>query len=122
MTSHRWYDTQQVTKGQQLYDTHCVSCHRDNAVGAKNWKHKDKSGFLPPPPLNGDAHTWHHDAALLLKIMDEGGTLYDGVMPGFKEVLSQKEKLQILAYIQHFWDDETYRYWMKTIQKEKTLQ
>ena len=120
-TQTRWYEKERVSKGETLYNQYCISCHNKNAVGTKQWKKMDKDGFLPPPPLNGTAHTWHHDADLLFKIIDEGGALYNGKMPPFKDVLSHQDKLNILAYIQNFWKDETYSIWIEEIQKGKEV-
>lgn len=117
----RWYIEERVTRGESLYNKYCVSCHQKDATGTKEWKKRDTEGFLPPPPLNGTAHTWHHDADLLFKIMDEGGSLYNGKMPPFKNVLSRENKLDILAYLQSFWSDETYSIWTEEIQKGKNV-
>ncbi|MCV6608933.1 MAG: cytochrome c [Campylobacterales bacterium] len=120
-SQERWYEKERISKGKTLYNQYCISCHNKNAAGTKDWKKTDKDGFLPPPPLNGTAHTWHHDADLLFKIMDEGGALYNGKMPPFKDVLTKEDKLNILAYIQNFWKNETYEIWIEEIQKGREV-
>ncbi|MDQ6970241.1 MAG: cytochrome c [Mariprofundus sp.] len=108
----RWYSEAQVQTGQMLFENHCASCHGLQAQGlVANWKQRDDNGLLPPPPLNGSPHAWHHAMPLLLEIVQQGGSLYDGNMPGFVDVLNTQEQLATVAYFQSYWDDETYNLW-----------
>ncbi len=108
----RWYSEAQVQTGQQLFENHCAACHGLQAQGlVANWKQRDDNGLLPPPPLNGSAHAWHHAMPLLLEIVQQGGSLYDGSMPGFVDVLNTQEQLATVAYFQSYWDNETYNLW-----------
>jgi len=108
----RWYVATQVRAGELLFEKHCAQCHGLQAQGVfENWKQRLPDGSLPPPPLNGTAHAWHHDMPLLLEIVQQGGALYDGKMPGFDEVLNKQEQLAVVAYFQSFWDDEIYHLW-----------
>ncbi len=108
----RWYSDQQVTQGKELFQKHCASCHGFNAQGMyADWKSRLSDGYLPPPPLNGTAHAWHHRLPLLQEIVRKGGALYDGKMPGFAGVLSEDEIFSVIAYFQSFWDEETYGMW-----------
>ena len=47
---------------------------------------QEDGGTLPPPPLNGDGHTWHHADGLLYEIVSQGGKmLEDPSYPGLQE-------------------------------------
>jgi len=107
----RWYSVQQVASGALLFKQNCASCHGENAEGTLDWKSRDHQGFLPPPPLNGTAHTWHHDKQLLTNIIKEGGARYNGKMPPFQNRLSNTEIDNIIAYFQSTWTDNIYFRW-----------
>lgn len=108
----RWYSAAQIKTGQAVFESHCVQCHGFKAQGlVANWQSRLADGSYPPPPLNGTAHAWHHDLSLLLQIVQEGGAVFDGNMPGFTEVLNKQEQLAVVAYFQSFWNDDIYRMW-----------
>ena len=109
----RWYTEQQLTKGEQVYTTHCIGCHKEKASGIKAWKKALPDGSYPPPPLNGTAHAWHHSIAALTTTINEGGKPFGGKMPAFKQVLNDSEKLAVIAYFQSFWSEEIYKRWLK---------
>ncbi len=44
-------------------------------------------------------------------IVQRGGSLYDGSMPAFGDVLDAEQQLAVVAYFQSYWDDETYALW-----------
>ena len=75
------------------------------------WKKILSDGSYPPPPLNGNAHAWHHPKSKLKDIISNGGKLYDGKMPAFKEILSSRQEDELIAYFQHFWSDDIYSIW-----------
>jgi len=108
----RWYSEEEVAIGSKIFASNCVSCHGKRAEGiTENWKVRFEDGSLPPPPLNGSAHAWHHPLPLLLQIVQQGGALYDGTMPGFGNSLSEEEQYAVIAWFQSLWDDETYGLW-----------
>lgn len=111
-TSKRWYSESQVSVGEQLFQNNCASCHGDQAQGlVTDWKKTLPDGSYPPPPLNGTAHAWHHPLPQLLRTIEQGGVPLGGVMPGFANKLSEKERLAVIAYFQNFWSDEIYQRW-----------
>ncbi|NIO06940.1 MAG: c-type cytochrome [Deltaproteobacteria bacterium] len=112
---NRWFKPSQVALGQDVFRTHCEVCHGERGKGNQGWKQRLPDGSFPPPPLNGTGHTWHHRLSLLLRIIDDGGKLYSGKMPGFKGKLSKKEKIAVLAYVQSLWSPEVYSYWDKNL-------
>ena len=109
--NQRWYSDQQVERGVTLFRQHCASCHGQNGEATANWKQTDANGNYPPPPLNGTAHTWHHDLDLLRRTIREGGTKIGGQMPGFEGRLSAAEIDSIIAFFQSKWPDEIYARW-----------
>lgn len=109
----RWYTPNQVNSGELLFQTHCVSCHKAKAEGTTNWKQCLADGSLPPPPLNGTAHAWHHALPVLLRTIEQGGVPLGGTMPAFQQLLSTSERLAVVAYIQSLWSDEIYQNWQQ---------
>ena len=109
--NERWYSDEQVKKGKELFRLNCASCHGQNAEATPNWKQTDANGNYPPPPLNGTAHTWHHDLGLLRRTIREGGAKLGGQMPGFEGHLSASEIDSIIAFFQSKWSDEIYQRW-----------
>jgi len=93
-----------------VYEKHCIACHNENAEGTADWKKKRADGSLPPP-LNGSAHPWHHELPVLFSVINNGGKLLGGNVPGIREVLTDEKKQAVIAYFQSFWSDETYQRW-----------
>ena len=108
----RWYRESQVTAGAQVYSLNCAQCHGEQAQGmVSDWRQRLDDGSLPPPPLNGSAHTWHHPQSVLLQVINSGGADFGGNMPPFATELDETEKLAVIAYFQSFWSDEIYDQW-----------
>lgn len=110
-TLQRWYSSDQVKRGEQIFKQNCASCHGQNAEATPNWKQTDVNGVYPPPPLNGTAHAWHHDIDVLRKQIREGGIKLGGVMPPFEDKLSSEQIDQAIAYFQSKWPDDLYEKW-----------
>ena len=109
----RIYSTQQVELGKTTFQTHCQSCHGLEGIGeVKEWQKSRADGTFPAPPLNGTAHTWHHNLRVLLGTINRGGIPLGGRMPSFKSILSDDEKFAVLAYVQSLWPDEIYEVWL----------
>jgi len=107
----RWYNRSQVSKGNDIFQAHCASCHQADASGVKNWRIKDETGAYPPPPLNGTAHTWHHNLDVLRRTVRLGGKRLGGTMPGFSEKLTDQQVDSVLAWVQSNWPDNIYEAW-----------
>ena len=65
---------------------------------------------MPAPPHNETGHTWHHPALVLFRITKLGvaqiaGDGYESDMPGFADILSDQQILEVLAYIKSTWSD-----------------
>ena len=63
------YDPAVVSRGKELFAANCATCHGIGGEGQPNWHITKDDGTLPPPPLNGDGHTWHHGDGLLYRII-----------------------------------------------------
>ncbi len=116
--SERWYSKQQAEAGEAIYRANCMSCHLEAGAGAENWWERDTEGRLPPPPLNGTAHTWHHDLFTLVKIVLDGGSRFGGNMPGFSRQLSAREIVDVIAYVQSLWPDEIHDIWAESFPED----
>lgn len=107
----RWYTKEQVSLGKEVFFKNCASCHGQKAEETVEWRKKLADGSYPAPPLNDQAHAWHHPKWQLMQIIDNGGASYGGKMPGFKDSLTTNEKEAAIAYFQTFWADEFYNLW-----------
>ena len=107
----RWYGSDQLDKGGQLFQQLCASCHGANAELTIDWKKTDSNGKYPPPPLNGTAHAWHHSLQQLKQTIKSGGVPLGGVMPAFESKLSDADIDAVISYFQSKWPEQTYRKW-----------
>ena len=107
----RWYEQETLQRGAMVFQKNCASCHKANAEGTLEWKKRDALGVLPPPPLNGTAHAWHHDKEVLKITIQEGGAKLGGTMPAFNDKLSGSDIDAAIAYFQSKWSDELYQDW-----------
>lgn len=107
----RWYTDDQVVLGRVVFQVHCASCHGERAEATPDWRKTGGDGHYPPPPLNGTAHGWHHSLGVLKQTIQEGGAASGGVMPPFRDVLSDEESVAAIAYFQSFWSDQIYGRW-----------
>ncbi len=101
--------------GQEIFASTCAACHGVNGEGQPNWHIPRDDGTLPAPPLNGDAHTWHHGDGLLYRIVRDGGSFlevpsipgFKSSMPAFGEQLSHQELVAVITFIKTFWTGKT---------------
>jgi len=106
LSSEQSEDVSGPRTGEQIFASTCAVCHGDGGEGAENWMVREEDGRLPPPPLNGDGHTWHHSDGVLYRIVSEGGAGigFGSNMPGFKEELTREEIIAVLEYIKSLWE------------------
>ncbi len=107
----RWFTPEQVSRGKVHYMQHCADCHKADASGTRDWRTPTADGHYPPPPLNDDAHAWHHSNMVLLETIQKGGIAFGGVMPPFEDKLSKSQMMDVIAYFQNTWSDEIYAIW-----------
>ncbi len=111
------YDPAVVSRGQELFAANCATCHGAGGEGQPNWHITKADGTLPPPPLNGDGHTWHHGDGLLYRVVSKGGQEFEdprfgsfkSAMPAFGDRLSHDEIVAVLTYVKSLWGDKTKR-------------
>ena len=108
-----WYSESQRVEGRRVYDQNCRVCHGADGVGTENWQVRDARGNLPPPPLNGTAHTWHHSPSVLVRTIQEGGGRLGGTMPAFDAVLELTEMVSVVAYLTSLWPGELRAQWLQ---------
>lgn len=108
-----------LTRGAELYGSHCANCHGTKGEGQPNWAVTLPDGSLPAPPHDATGHTWHHSDDELLRIIAEGGKFYlpTSKMPAFASVLDEGERQAVLAHIKTFWGERETAY-----QRQQTLQ
>ncbi len=92
-----------IAKGKKLYENTCQECHGAGGVGEdpKDPNAKDEFGYKAPP-LNNDAHAWHHsDKSLMSTILK--GSSRNKRMVAFKDSLSGEDVENLVAYIKSLW-------------------
>ncbi len=95
--------------GEQIFASTCASCHGAGGEGDENWMVRGEDGRLPPPPLDGTGHTWHHSDNVLYGIVSEGGLGlgFGSNMPAFKDQLTHEEIIAVLEYVKTLWEGQT---------------
>ena len=108
---------QAAPKGREIFTSNCAACHGAAGEGQPDWHVSKDDGTLPPPPLNGDGHTWHHADGLLYRVVSQGGKIFEdpsipsfkSAMPAFGDRLSHQEIIEVLTYVKSLWGDKTKR-------------
>lgn len=100
----------QASRGGELYQQHCASCHRADLSGDPDWKMPDDDGSYPPPPHDSSGHTWHHSDRVLFQIIRDGSDFPASRMPSFGEILSDADIIAILDYLKENWGPEEREY------------
>lgn len=105
--------------GRALYLENCAACHGASLEGQPDWRRQNEDGTLPAPPHDASGHTWHHPDQMLFDYVTLGGeqtlqkmgiTGVYSAMPGFADLLSDREIHDILAYIKSTWPEELREY------------
>ncbi|GAA6165817.1 cytochrome c [Pelagimonas sp. KU-00592-HH] len=97
-----------IQRGEVIYAENCASCHGANLEGEPDWRIPDEDGLMKAPPHDASGHTWHHPDMQLFMITKYGtakivGNGYESRMPGFEDVLSDADIVEVLAYIKSTW-------------------
>jgi mono/diheme cytochrome c family protein len=114
----RKLDSEKVQRGKIIYQTNCANCHGQNGESKPGWRKVGADGKYPPPPLNGDAHTWHHSTETLTKTIREGSPPEIGNMPGWGDKLTDGEIDDVIVWITSIWPAEVYGIWYKEIERK----
>jgi mono/diheme cytochrome c family protein len=114
----RGYDPVMLETGKKLFQTNCAVCHGVEAEGTvENWQQRDADGKMPPPPLNGSAHTWHHPLSGLVHTIRNGTAEIGGNMPAWKDTLSDQQIVSVVAWLSSLWPDEIFNAWLQLNQQ-----
>lgn len=114
LATPRITDQSLLDTGRDLFRSHCASCHGVRAQGTTpNWWERDAAGRLPPPPLDGTAHAWHHSLNALMRTIRQGTMALGGSMPAWgPDVLSDDQVFSIIIWFSSLWPDDLFQYWM----------
>ena len=120
-------DPDKIALGEQIYITHCASCHGANLEGQPNWKEQNEDGSFRAPPHDASGHTWHHADSLLVESVMLGGARFERMniggtsnMPAFGEILTDGEIAAVLTYIKSTWPEPTrVTQWEVTVMTEQ---
>ena len=101
-------DKAAIATGRAIYEAQCATCHGLDLEGEENWRDRNAEGYLPAPPHDETGHTWHHPDTQLFMITKHGteavvGNGYKSNMIGFGDILTDREILEVLAYIKSTW-------------------
>jgi len=96
-------DRQAALRGAKLYQRYCQSCHGKRGVGETVYPwNLGKPGYFPAPALDDSQHAWHHSDDDLDKFILQGSPRTPR-MPAWKNVLSEKNVRDIIAYFKSLW-------------------
>ena len=107
-------DFELVRDGRKVYESYCAECHGFGLEGEPNWQRRGPDGVLPAPPHDETGHTWHHPDAVLFITVKLGGEAFmpAGIksgMPGYQDILTDREIEASIAYIKSRWPGEVRR-------------
>ncbi|MEK9659927.1 MAG: cytochrome c [Chloroflexota bacterium] len=85
----------QAEAGRVLYEANCIACHASPESGGER--------TLGAPAHDATGHTWHHADRLLAGWVLDGLPVQGSAMPAFRELLTEQEVVDILAYIKSAW-------------------
>lgn len=96
-------DVESAKRGQALYETYCQACHGAQGVGEPviPWSIR-LPGYYSAPALDDSQHAWHHSDEQLAHTILEGSPRSDR-MPGWKQLISHQDALDLVAYIKSLW-------------------
>ncbi len=99
-------DPESVARGEQLYNTHCIACHKRDGVGEPvvPWSIR-RPGFIEAMPLNETSHAWHHGDEQLINMILDGTPRSRTRMPVLRGILSEQDAAELVAYLKSLWSD-----------------
>jgi mono/diheme cytochrome c family protein len=99
-------DPESVARGEQLYNTHCIACHKRDGVGEPvvPWSIR-RPGFIEAMPLNETSHAWHHSDEQLISTFLDGNARSRTRMPVLRGILSEQDAADLVAYLKSLWSD-----------------
>lgn len=101
---------EEVSRGKELYQQFCASCHGVDLAGDSDWKTPNEDGSFPPPPHDASGHTWHHSDQALIQIIRDGSDSAQSRMPRFGDQLKDDDIISILEYLKGHWGEREREY------------
>jgi S-disulfanyl-L-cysteine oxidoreductase SoxD len=96
-------DAALVTEGNHLYRGHCASCHGRQLQGQPLWQLMDENAGRRAPAHDASGHTWQHADEAIFRMTRDGTGGIPGAMPAFKDRLSDRDILAVIAFIKARW-------------------
>lgn len=95
---------ERVAAARKTFEEYCQSCHGEKGIGErpKDMHAQDEYGFVAPP-LDNSSHGWHHDDANLAHTILNGSPRNPRML-AFKEIISEEEARNTVAYIKSLWN------------------
>jgi mono/diheme cytochrome c family protein len=99
-------DSKSVARGNQLYNTYCIACHKRDGIGEPTvpWSIR-RTDLVEAMPLNETSHAWHHGDEQLVEIVLDGTPRSKMRMPVWRNSLSEQDAADLVAYIKSLWSD-----------------
>jgi len=99
-------DSISVARGNQLYNAHCVACHKRDGVGEPTvpWSIR-RADFIEAMPLDETSHAWHHGDEQLIEMILDGTSRSRTRMPVWRSILSEPDAADLVAYMKSLWSD-----------------
>jgi mono/diheme cytochrome c family protein len=97
-----------VAEGNHLYHRHCASCHGRYLQGQPLWQLIDKNAGRRAPAHDASGHTWQHADEAIFRMTkygtaDPAAPDAESAMPAFKDQLSDREILAVIAFLKARW-------------------
>lgn len=99
-------DSISVARGEQLYNAHCIACHKRDGVGEPTvpWSIR-RADFIEAMPLDETSHAWHHGDEQLIDMILAGTSRSRTRMPVWRNILSEQDAADLVAYMKSLWSD-----------------
>jgi len=96
--------SEKLRAGARIYAESCQQCHGVGGIGErpKDMYAKDEFGFVAPP-LNNDAHGWHHSDSQLVETILNGSPRNERMI-AWKDLLSPQDAENVVVYIKSLWN------------------
>ena len=97
-------DVKSVARGEQLYNSHCISCHKQGGVGEPTVPPSIRRvDLIEAMPLNETSHAWHHGDEQLINMILDGTSRSRTRMPVWRSILSEQDAADLVAYMKSMW-------------------
>ena len=106
----RWFEPADIESGAEIYRLNCAVCHGDSAGGNFGKTYPEDAAASVPPPLDGSGRSAQLNLEQMLDAINRGS---DPAMPAYGSLLSEDQKLAVIAYYQSRWSADAYSGWTR---------